>query len=221
MAADRRVVLVGANDHDRRVPADETADAFLEAFVAWIGGLLIGANRVDVRGLDEQGHVHAELAGVVDHPAHEEAQAHGALVFGDGGDGLDPLGSLDRIGIGELIGGIAEHVFLHERLWGTSTVGTRWRGRKSWSEAVCGVAVEKYHPDAMTKIDAGSGGSVMEGFETGTVAQREAPSGGYLARAFLGSGGGCLRLPETLMISTVRSEYSEQAAPRASPSLRM
>jgi len=132
VAADGGVVLVGADDHDRGVPADEPADAFLEALVARIRRLLIGADRVDVRGLHEHGHVEPEVTSVIDDAPQEEAQAHGALVLGDGGDGLDPLGGLDRIGVRELVGRIAEH-----DLPGRTAVGYFDRGYPlAWTQVV-------------------------------------------------------------------------------------
>ena len=53
VAADPREGVVGAQHHGGRVPADQATDPALDCLVAREGGLLLGADRVDIPGLGE------------------------------------------------------------------------------------------------------------------------------------------------------------------------
>jgi hypothetical protein len=66
---------IGAEDHRRRVPADDPPDALLHALVTREGRLLLGADRVDVAGLGERRQPDLQLSGPLEELVDEEPGA--------------------------------------------------------------------------------------------------------------------------------------------------
>ena len=56
VAADSGVVLVLPDHHGHRIPANQALDAALHRAVAGIGDFLFGANRIDIRSVELDGH---------------------------------------------------------------------------------------------------------------------------------------------------------------------
>ena len=94
---------VGVDDHDRRVPADEGADAALDVDVAGEPALLVGGDGVDVgrrhlgRGAD------LALTGPLGELRHQEAGPDLAPGVDDRVERVEPLLGLERIGVGQLV----------------------------------------------------------------------------------------------------------------------
>ncbi len=118
--ADAVGLLVGLDDHDRRVPADVGADAALELLVAREPRLLLGRDRVDVRRRDRGGVADLELAGPLEQLGHEVAGAGLAVGVDDGVERLEPLLGLGRVGVGQLVHEPVDDHAPH--------AGTEWRG---------------------------------------------------------------------------------------------
>ena len=63
MAAKLGGFLVRLDDHRRGVPADVAPDVLLELAVAWMGGLVLGRNGVDVSGVGGERQLRADTTG--------------------------------------------------------------------------------------------------------------------------------------------------------------
>ena len=108
--------MVGAVDHDHRVPTDERADAALDVLVAREPRLLLGRDRVDVVGLHHRGHADALSPRPLHEPGEQVVGAGLAPAVDDGVERLEPLGRLGPIDVGELVDrAVDEHARLrHE-----------------------------------------------------------------------------------------------------------
>ncbi len=102
MAADIRVVLVGAHHHGDGVPAHQALDAPLDGAVARIGDFLLRRNGVHVRRVPAQGHLHAQVGGALHQPFEQVAGPVGPSFVDDFIEGLNPFGGFQRI---EVVGG--------------------------------------------------------------------------------------------------------------------
>ena len=103
VAADAVGVLVGLDDHDRRVPADVGADAPLELLVAREPRFLFGRDGVDVRRGHRGGVADLQLAGTLEQLRHEVTGAGLAVGVDDGVERLEPFLGLGRVGVGKLV----------------------------------------------------------------------------------------------------------------------
>ena len=103
VAADAVGVLVGLDDHHRRVPADVGPDAPLERLVAREPRFLLGRDGVDVRRGHRGGMADLQLAGAFEQLGHEVAGAGLAVGVDDGVERLQPLLGLGRVGVGKLV----------------------------------------------------------------------------------------------------------------------
>src|SRR6266508_3905385 len=102
MAADALVVMVRADDHGDRVPADELPDAVLHLLVAGKVGLLLGGDRVDVSRLRERGEAHLEHARALEELVQDETGSLRTGLLDQGVERLDPFIGLGGVDIGEL-----------------------------------------------------------------------------------------------------------------------
>ena len=104
VAADAVGALVGVDDHDRRVPADEGAGCgFSMLDVAGEPRLLVGGDGVDVGRGDLGRRADLALAGPLGELRHQEAGPDLALGVDDGVERVEPLAGLGRIGVGQLV----------------------------------------------------------------------------------------------------------------------
>ena len=92
-------LLVRAQHHRDRVPADQRADPALERRVAGQLGLVLGVDRVDVRRRADVLDRGAAQPGPLDDPLDEVVRPPGAVVADDGVEGLDPFLGLDRVDV--------------------------------------------------------------------------------------------------------------------------
>ncbi len=97
VAADIRVVLVGAYHHGRGVPADQALDPPLDSPVAGIGDFFLGRNRVDIRRIPAQGDLNAQVRGAFHQAFEEVAGPVGPCLVDHLVEGFHPLGGLQRI----------------------------------------------------------------------------------------------------------------------------
>ena len=96
---------IGLDHHRHRVPAHVGAQALLDLDVAGRALLLVGRDRVDVRGVGRERHVDAGLARLVDQLLEEEVGALAAFGRDDGRQGVQPFARFPRVGV---VGGSAE-----------------------------------------------------------------------------------------------------------------
>ncbi len=103
VAADTGIAHVRPRDHDGRVPTYVAANPALEVLVTGEPGLGPGRDRVDVRARD--GRREADLVGArsLQQLHQEELGAWPAAHLDDGIEGVQPLGGLLGINIGQLI----------------------------------------------------------------------------------------------------------------------
>src|SRR5262249_51802410 len=99
---DLEALAVGARHHDRRVPADEGADAALEVLVAGEPGLALRRDRVDVVGAAQRRDADLVLARPLEQLEHDVAGPRFALLGQQGVEGVDPLLRLLRVDVGQL-----------------------------------------------------------------------------------------------------------------------
>ena len=97
--AQLRGLLVGAQDHRDRVPADQRADAPLHRRVARQRRLVFAVDRVHVRRRPHVLDRRAAQPGPLDHPLDQIMGAPRAVVLDDGIEGLEPLLGLDCVDI--------------------------------------------------------------------------------------------------------------------------
>ena len=103
VAADAVGVLVGLDDHDGGVPADERADPPLDVLVAREERLLLGGDRVDVRRGHRRGGADLQLACALEQLGHEEPGARLAVRAHHRIERVEPLLRLPGIRVGELV----------------------------------------------------------------------------------------------------------------------
>jgi hypothetical protein len=114
VAADAVVVLVGAHDHRRRVPADVRADAPLGVLVAREPRLLLGRDRVHVRRRDGGRQADLQLAGTLEEGRDQVPGSALAAVLDHRIEALEPLVGLGRIDVRE---GVHEPVEDHATMF--------------------------------------------------------------------------------------------------------
>ena len=100
---DPRELVVGAQDHGDRVPADQPADPSLHLLVARERRLLFRADRVDVAGLGQGRQPDLELAGALEELVDDEAGPGLALVGDHLVERLEPVLGLLGVDVGELM----------------------------------------------------------------------------------------------------------------------
>ena len=103
MAADAVTSLVGSRDHDRRIPADDPADAPLHLLVAGEPRFLIRRDRVDVRRRHQRRHRDLEATGTLEELADDKAGPDRALRGDQRVEELEPLAGLCRVRVGKLM----------------------------------------------------------------------------------------------------------------------
>ena len=104
VAADADARPLRAVHRHRRVPPDPAAVGALGLLVAGEPRLAVGRDGVDVVGAGQRGHADVALAGALEHAQHEVA---GALLPGGvehGVEGIQPLGGLLRVDVGQVGG---------------------------------------------------------------------------------------------------------------------
>ena len=99
VAAELGRLLVRAQDHRDRVPADERADATLHRGVTRERRLFVGVDRVDVGGRPDVLDGGALAARALDYSLDQIMGTLGAVLLHDGVEGLEPLLSLDCVDI--------------------------------------------------------------------------------------------------------------------------
>ena len=102
MAADAGEAVIGAQHHERGVPADDAPHPQLHLLVAREGRLLLGGEGVDVARLHQAGKADAELAGALEHLAEQEVSPLGSMGLHHPVEGVDPLLGLSGVGVREL-----------------------------------------------------------------------------------------------------------------------
>ena len=103
VAADGLRADVGPDHHHRGVPADEGPDPPLEVLVTGEVRLLVGGDGVDVGGRDGGREVHLLLPGPLEDPHQQIARPGPTVDVDDVVERVEPLGRLDRIGVGKLM----------------------------------------------------------------------------------------------------------------------
>ena len=103
VAADALELGVRAQHHRQRVPADEAPDLELHLLVAREVRLLLGADGVDVAGLDQVRQPDLQLARALEQAEEEEAGAVRAGLLHDRVERVDPLLRLDRVDVRQLL----------------------------------------------------------------------------------------------------------------------
>ena len=98
--ADARRRHVGAQDHGRGVPAHHAPDAQLHLLVAGEGGLLLGADGVDVARLGQRRQADVELAGPLEQLVEHELGALRTDLLGQRVERGDPVARLVGIRVG-------------------------------------------------------------------------------------------------------------------------
>ena len=134
VAADARVLVVGAEDHRDGVPADEPADPPLERLVARELGLLLRRDRVDVPGVGEGRKPDLELARSLEQLEQQEPGPRLALLIDDVVERADPVARLLLVEIGQLVLELVEvHLAArrlgdsHQRAFDPTLAGSRPR----------------------------------------------------------------------------------------------
>ena len=103
VTADARELVVGAQDHRHRVPADQPPDAALHLLVAGERRLLLRADGVDVAGLGQRRQADLELARPLEQLVDDESGARLAFLGDDLVERRHPVVGLVRIDVGELV----------------------------------------------------------------------------------------------------------------------
>ncbi|MNZ93192.1 hypothetical protein D3C78_1122500 [compost metagenome] len=91
VAAVRRVVLVGLDDHGHGVPAHVRTDTRFQFQVARMRGLQARRNRVDVSGIRRERDVGAGTTGFVDQAFQQVVRALRPFAIKDCRQGFEPL----------------------------------------------------------------------------------------------------------------------------------
>ena len=100
VTADAVGLLVGPDDHRRRIPSDEGPDPSFDVFVTGEERLLLGGDGVHVVGRDTLGVAQLEFAGVLVQPAEKIAGPGLTRRTVDGLQGFDPFGGLLGVDVG-------------------------------------------------------------------------------------------------------------------------
>ncbi len=103
VAADAGELVVGAQDHRHRVPADQPADPALHLLVAREVRLLLGADGVDVARLGQRRQPDLELARPLEQLVDDESGARLAFLGHDLIEGRDPVVGLVGVDVGQLV----------------------------------------------------------------------------------------------------------------------
>ena len=103
VAADAVGVLVGLDDHHRRVPADERPDAPLDVLVAGEPRLVLAGDRVDVGRRDGRREADLGLLGPLEELGQQVPGPGLAVDVDDGVEGVEPLLGLVGIDVGDLM----------------------------------------------------------------------------------------------------------------------
>ena len=114
-------MMIRAHDHDRRVPADDTADALFHGFIAGEVGFLLRRDGVDVARLHEARQADLELTGTLEQPAQQEVRALTAVHAHDVFERIDPFLGLGLVHVGKLALEAGQQV--HEEPLGLAAVG--------------------------------------------------------------------------------------------------
>ncbi len=102
VAADLEALAVRVADHHRGVPPDERADPALDVLVAGEPRLALRRDGVDVVGAAQRGYADLHLPGPLEQPQHDVARALATAVVDQGVEGVDPVGGLVGIDVGQL-----------------------------------------------------------------------------------------------------------------------
>ena len=92
VAANIRVVFIGAHHHRGGVPADQAFDAALDLPVARIGDLIFRRDGIDVGSIPAQRGLHAKVGRVFHEPLEQVAGPVGPGLIDDFVERLHPLG---------------------------------------------------------------------------------------------------------------------------------
>ena len=103
VTADAGELVVGAQDHRHRVPADQPPDAALHLLVAGERRFLLRADGVDVAGLGQRRQADLELARPLEQLVDDESGACLAFLGDDLVERRHPVVGLVRIDVGELV----------------------------------------------------------------------------------------------------------------------
>ena len=118
--------VVGPHDHDGRVPAHESPDPPLRLLVPGERGFQAGRDGVYVGRRNRGREPHLAFLRPLQEFHQQEAGPGFAMNFEHGVERVDPLFSLGRVDVGELMGDAVEDHALHRRAnFGLSVVGRR------------------------------------------------------------------------------------------------
>ena len=117
MSADARVVVVRAQNHRDRVPADEPPDPQLHRLVPREIRLLFGGDRVDVARLGERRDPDVEHARALEELVDDEASPIGSGRLNERVERIDPLLRLVGVDVGELLLEFVEDVMHVQPPW--------------------------------------------------------------------------------------------------------
>jgi hypothetical protein len=133
VAADAVGVLVGLDDHHRRVPTDEGADAALDVLVAGEPRFELARDGVDVRRADRGREAHLAGAGAIEQLREEESGPALAVRVDHGVERVEPLLSLGRIDVGQLVHeSVEDHAPIVPAKPGETTRGVRANRAAGW-----------------------------------------------------------------------------------------
>ena len=99
MAAQLRVIAIGAHHHRERVPAHDGEHALFDLGVAGVLRLLGERNRVRVWRVEHRRQRHPARTGALEELAQQEGRALAPLRIDNGVECLDPFAGLDGVGI--------------------------------------------------------------------------------------------------------------------------
>ena len=117
---------VGPGYHDRRVPANQAADALLDPLISREQGLFFRRDRIDVRSLNELGNPNVQHSGSIEDSLKEILTAHTPVAADQRLQGLNPLAGLLRIHISNLLNQFSAHrSYLIETIYHRSS-GALW-----------------------------------------------------------------------------------------------
>ena len=185
MAADFKTLAVGLADHDRRVPADESANPPFDMLITWEPGLGFRRDRVDVVTATQCRQTDLTRPGSLQQLEHDEPRAVASLVLEQAVERLQPVGSLIGIDIGKLagqsFGGDSRMRSWRSHLqapYVSSSTGRGWRAGRSVATPILSLPFDQLHPARCSKQGDGPhrGGS---------------PWGNPLPSSLLGDGGAC------------------------------
>ena len=109
VTADALVRLVRSDDHRGGIPADEALDAALDVRTAGHQHLVVGGNRVDVRGIGGERQLDAVLGGVKRQVAQQARDFDGAAGLQHIIERLEPFAGFDGIELRRIFRGNVSH----------------------------------------------------------------------------------------------------------------